>query len=100
MKGTPIFWTGEKGLPFRAYFGIEKASPHIYRIEYEKDGRWVTAAENLHPYFRITTGIRRMDRNRGLSYENRWWVYGDPPMNDIFNVETNLTQFDSRQGIL
>ncbi len=97
MKGTAVCWEGEKGLRFRAYFGIEKASPHIYGIEYEKDGEWILIEQDLHPYFRITTGIRRMDRNRGLNYENRWWVYGDPPMDDIPNVETNLAQYESRR---
>lgn len=96
MKGTPILWEGENGLQFRAYFGIEKAAPYIYSIEYRKDGPWTVVETGLHPYFRITTGIRRMDRNRGLGYENRWWVYGDPPMDDTANVETNLAQFSSK----
>lgn len=96
MKGTTVCWNGENGLKWRAAFGIEKHAPIIYSVDVLENGEWRRFDENLRPHFDITTGVRKPDANRGRNYDNRWWVYGDPPMNRTCEVETNLAQYDTR----
>jgi len=97
MKGTKIFWQGENDLRFCASVGIEKHMPIIFDIKADWGEGFQVVDTNLKPHFEITTGIRKPDANRGRNYDNRWWVYGDPPMNRTCEVETNLAQFDTKR---
>lgn len=93
MKGTLICWQGEGGLAWRAVVSVQAHTPVIRRVELDDGSGWRTIETELRPHFEITTGIRKPDANRGRDYDNRWWVYGDPPMNRTCEVETNLAQY-------
>ena len=101
-----IVWIGEDKLKWRAKIGIENAVPCIFLLEYEKNGIWTALAGPLYPKFEVTSGVRKMDTQRGGDFENRWNAYGDSPLSRPEDVKIAKAEFSSsvcnisRDGII
>ena len=94
MENKEIFWQGEDGLTWRATLGIDNAVPCIFDLSYKTNGAWVNLAANLHPEFKVITGVRTKinpQREKGLApgetLDFQWDTYSDDPMSRKKEVE-------------
>ena len=94
MENKEIFWQGEDGLTWRATLGIDNAIPCIFDLSYKTNGAWVNLAANLHPEFKVITGVRTKinpQREKGLApgetLDFQWDTYSDDPMSRKKEVE-------------
>ena len=58
MNRQTVKWTGEDSLTWSAQLGIDNGVPCIFDLGYESDGRYYQLASNLHPQFKVITGVR------------------------------------------
>ena len=80
-----VRWDGEKGQELLAKLAIVNGTPTVRELAArKKGGEWATMGRDLVPEFTLTTGVRRT--GHGLSYENRWDVFWDAPLNNAKEV--------------
>ncbi len=80
-----VRWDGEKGQELLAGFAVVDGTPTVRELAARrKGGAWGTVGRDLVPEFTLTTGVRRT--GHGLSYENRWDVFWDAPLNSAKEV--------------
>jgi len=78
-------WDGENGQKLLARFAVVNGTPTVRELAVRKErGEWATVGRDLVPEFGLTTGVRRT--GHGLSYENRWDVFWDAPLNNANEV--------------
>jgi hypothetical protein len=80
-----VRWNGEKEQELLATLAIVNGTPTVRELAIRKTGgAWGTVGRDLVPEFSVTTGVRRT--GHGLSYENRWDVFWDAPLNNAKEV--------------
>jgi hypothetical protein len=90
--GLTVRWDGEKSHELLAKLAIVNGTPTVRELAArKKGGEWATVGRDLVPEFSITTGIRRT--GHGLSYENRWDVFWDAPLNSAKEVRRFQASF-------
>ena len=83
--GLTARWDGEKGQELLVKLAIVNGAPTVRELAArKKGGEWATIGRELVPEFSLTTGVRRT--GHGLSYENRWDVFWDAPLNNAKEV--------------
>lgn len=87
MENIIINWKGEDNLSWRAEIGIDGNIPCIFDLSYLSNGKWVNLVSNLHPEFKVITGVRTKinpQREKGLApgetLDYQWDTYSDDPM--------------------
>lgn len=87
MENKIINWKGEDNLSWSAEIGIDGNIPCIFDLSYLSNGKWVNLVSNLHPEFKVITGVRTKinpQREKGLApgetLDYQWDTYSDDPM--------------------
>jgi hypothetical protein len=83
--GLTVRWDGEKGQELLVKLAIVNGTPTVRELAArKKGGEWAMIGRDLVPEFSLTTGVRRT--GHGLSYDNRWDVFWDAPLNNAKEV--------------
>lgn len=99
-----ITWIGEDQLEWRAEVGIDNGIPCIIEIAYQSNGAWVRLTGNLHPEFKVVTGVRTKinpQREKGLApgeeLDFQWDTYSDDPMSRKKEVKEANEQWNTTE---
>ena len=102
MNRQTVKWTGEDSLTWSAQLGIDNGVPCIFDLGYESDGRYYQLASNLHPQFKVITGVRTKinpQREKGLApgevLDYQWDTYSDDPMSRKDQVAEANSAFET-----
>ncbi len=102
MDRIVISWTGEDSLRWSAVLGIDERKPCIFEISYETNGEKRLLASNLHPQFKVITGVRTKinpQREKGLApgeeLDFQWDTYSDDPMSRKDQVKEANSTFNT-----
>lgn len=104
MDRKIINWQGEDNLSWRAELGIDGKVPCIYDISYLSNGKWVNLVSNLHPEFKVVTGVRTKinpQREKALApgeeLDYQWDTYSDDPMSRKKEVKEAIQSWNTTQ---
>ena len=102
MERRIINWKGEDNLSWRAEIGIDEKVPCIFDLSYQSNGKWFNLVSNLHPEFKVVTGVRTKinpQREKGLapgeSLDYQWDTYSDDPMSRKEEVKEAVEIWDT-----